>query len=144
MDETEECGNDSRHNWIKKSPFLNTGFFSVSFNTSVSRIMNSSHAFYRHKPCVNIVWHCYRLSAIFLQKRPSASFRNFFLPYWGNLVYLHELPPIVVFHYLIQISMNAATAAMIATKMQLVQIPLDTSTADVCQDSQEMAASVMV
>ena len=40
--------------------------------------------------------------------------------------------------------MNAATAAVIATKMQLVQIPLDISTADVCQDSQEMAASVMV
>ena len=43
-----------------------------------------------------------------------------------------------------QISMNAATAAMIATKTQFVQIRLDTSTVDVCQDSQEMAIKVMV
>jgi len=40
--------------------------------------------------------------------------------------------------------MNAATAAMTVTKMQLVQIRLDTSTADACQDSQEMVANVMV
>ena len=44
----------------------------------------------------------------------------------------------------IQISMNAATVAMIATKMQLVQIPLDTIIAAVSQDLQEMAANVMV
>ena len=44
----------------------------------------------------------------------------------------------------IQISMIAATAAMIATKMQLVQIPLDTLIATVSQDLQEMAANVMV
>ena len=44
----------------------------------------------------------------------------------------------------IQISMNAATVAMIATKMQLVQIPLDTLIAAVSQDLQEMAANVMV
>ena len=44
----------------------------------------------------------------------------------------------------IQISMIAATAAMIATKMQLVQIPLDTLIAAVSQDLQEMAANVMV
>ena len=40
--------------------------------------------------------------------------------------------------------MIAATAAMIATKMQLVQIPLDTLIAAVIQDLQEMAANVMV
>ena len=44
----------------------------------------------------------------------------------------------------IQISMNAATVAMIATKMQLVQIPLDALIAAVSQDLQEMAANVMV
>ena len=44
----------------------------------------------------------------------------------------------------IQISMNAATVAMIATKMQLVQIPLDALIAVVSQDLQEMAANVMV
>ena len=44
----------------------------------------------------------------------------------------------------IQISMIAATAAMIATNMQLVQIPLDTLIAAVSQDLQEMAANVMV
>ena len=43
-----------------------------------------------------------------------------------------------------QISMNAATVAMIATKMQLVQIPLDTLIAAVSQDLQEMAANVVV
>ena len=43
-----------------------------------------------------------------------------------------------------QISMNAATVAMIATKMQLVQIPLDALIAAVSQDLQEMAANVMV
>ena len=43
-----------------------------------------------------------------------------------------------------EISMNAATVAMIATKMQLVQIPLDTLIAAVSQDLQEMAANVMV
>ena len=42
------------------------------------------------------------------------------------------------------ISMIAATVAMIATKMQLVQIPLDTLIAAVSQDLQEMAANVMV
>ena len=40
--------------------------------------------------------------------------------------------------------MNAATVAMIATKMLLVQIPLDALIAVVSQDLQEMAASVMV
>ena len=44
----------------------------------------------------------------------------------------------------IQTSMNAATVAMIATKMQLVQIPLDALIAAVSQDLQEMAANVMV
>ena len=44
----------------------------------------------------------------------------------------------------IQISMIAATVAMIATKMQLVQIPLDTLIAAVSQDLQEMAANVVV
>ena len=44
----------------------------------------------------------------------------------------------------IQILMNAATVAMIATKMQLVQILLDTIIAAVSQDLQEMAANVMV
>ena len=39
--------------------------------------------------------------------------------------------------------MNAATVAMIATKMQLVQIPLDTLIAAVTQDLQEMATNVM-
>ena len=43
-----------------------------------------------------------------------------------------------------EISMNAATVAMIATKMQLVQIPLDALIAAVSQDLQEMAANVMV
>ena len=43
-----------------------------------------------------------------------------------------------------QISMNAATVAMIATKMQLVQIPLDALIAVVSQDLQEMAANVTV
>ena len=40
--------------------------------------------------------------------------------------------------------MNAATVAMIATKMQLVQIPLDALIAAVSQDSREMVTSVMV
>ena len=40
--------------------------------------------------------------------------------------------------------MNAATVAMIATKMQLVQIPLDALIAAVGQDLQEMAANVML
>ena len=40
--------------------------------------------------------------------------------------------------------MNAATVAMIATKMQLVQIPLDALIAPVSQDLQEMDANVMV
>ena len=40
--------------------------------------------------------------------------------------------------------MNAATVAMIAPKMQLVQIPLDALIAAVSQDSQEMATNVMV
>ena len=40
--------------------------------------------------------------------------------------------------------MNAATVAMIATKMQLVQIPLDALIAVVSQDSREMVTSVMV
>ena len=40
--------------------------------------------------------------------------------------------------------MNAATVAMIAIKMQLVQILLDTIIAAVSQDLQEMAANVMV
>ena len=40
--------------------------------------------------------------------------------------------------------MIAATVAMIATKMQLVQIPLDALIAAVSQDLQEMAANVMV
>ncbi|CAH3021451.1 unnamed protein product, partial [Porites evermanni] len=40
--------------------------------------------------------------------------------------------------------MIAATAAMIATKMQLVQIPLEALIAAVSQDSQEMAANVMI
>ena len=40
--------------------------------------------------------------------------------------------------------MNAATVAMIATKMPLVQIPLDALIAVVSQDLQEMAANVMV
>ena len=40
--------------------------------------------------------------------------------------------------------MNAATVAMIATKMQLVQIPLEALIAAVSQDLQEMATSVMV
>ena len=40
--------------------------------------------------------------------------------------------------------MNAATVAMIATKMQLVQIPLDALIAVVTQDLQEMSANVMV
>ena len=44
----------------------------------------------------------------------------------------------------IQISMIAATVAMIATKMQLVQIPLDALIAAVGQDLQEMAANVML
>ena len=44
----------------------------------------------------------------------------------------------------IQISMIAATVAMIAIKMQLVQIPLDALIAVVSQDLQEMAANVMV
>ena len=43
-----------------------------------------------------------------------------------------------------EISMNAATVAMIATKMQLVQIPLDALIAVVSQDLQEMAANVTV
>ena len=43
-----------------------------------------------------------------------------------------------------EISMNAATVAMIATKMQLVQIPLVALIAVVSQDLQEMAANVMV
>ena len=43
-----------------------------------------------------------------------------------------------------EISMNAATVAMIATKMQLVQIPLDALIAVVTQDLQEMGANVMV
>ena len=40
--------------------------------------------------------------------------------------------------------MNAATVAMIATKTQFVQIPLDALIAPVSQDLQEMAANVMV
>ena len=40
--------------------------------------------------------------------------------------------------------MNTATVAMIATKTQLVQIPLDALIAPVSQDLQEMAANVMV
>ena len=40
--------------------------------------------------------------------------------------------------------MIAATAAIIATKMQLVQIPLEALIADVSQDLQEMATNVMV
>ena len=40
--------------------------------------------------------------------------------------------------------MNAATVVMIATKMQLVQIPLVALIAVVSQDLQEMAANVMV
>ena len=40
--------------------------------------------------------------------------------------------------------MNADTVAMIATKMQLVQIPLGALIAAVSQDLQEMAANVMV
>ena len=44
----------------------------------------------------------------------------------------------------IQKSMIAATAAMIATKMQLVQIPLEALIAVVSQDLQEMATNVMV
>ena len=40
--------------------------------------------------------------------------------------------------------MNAATVAMTATEMQLVQILLDTITAAVSQDLQEMAANVTV
>ena len=40
--------------------------------------------------------------------------------------------------------MNAATVAMIATKMQLVQIPLDALIAAVNQDLQEMVTNVMV
>ena len=40
--------------------------------------------------------------------------------------------------------MTAATLAMIATKMQLVQIPLDALIAAVSQDWQEMAANVKV
>ena len=40
--------------------------------------------------------------------------------------------------------MNAATVAMIAPKMQLVQIPLDALIAAVSQDLQEMATTVMV
>ena len=40
--------------------------------------------------------------------------------------------------------MNAATVAMIATKMQLVQIPLEAFIAAVSQDLQERAANVMV
>ena len=40
--------------------------------------------------------------------------------------------------------MNAATVAMIATKMQLVQILVDTIIAAVSQDLQEMDANVMV
>ena len=43
-----------------------------------------------------------------------------------------------------EISMNAATVAMVATKMQLVQIPLDTFIVAVTQDLQEMVANVMV
>ena len=82
------------------------------------------------------------LSAIFLQKRPSTSFRNLFLPYWGKLVYRNFHQMLKNDH--IQISMNAATAAMIATIMQLVQIWLDTSTVDVYQDSQEMAVNVVM
>ena len=40
--------------------------------------------------------------------------------------------------------MNAATVAMIATKMQLAKRPLDSLIAAVSQDLQEMAANVMV
>ena len=40
--------------------------------------------------------------------------------------------------------MNAATVAMIATKIPLVQIPLDALIAAVSQDLQEMDANVMV
>ena len=40
--------------------------------------------------------------------------------------------------------MNAATVAMIATKMQFVKMSLDTLIAAVSQDLQEMAANVMV
>ena len=40
--------------------------------------------------------------------------------------------------------MNAETVAMIATKMQLAQIPLVALIAAVIQDLQEMAANVMV
>jgi len=40
--------------------------------------------------------------------------------------------------------MNAATVAMIATKMQLVQIPLEALIAAVSQDLQEMDTNVMV
>ena len=40
--------------------------------------------------------------------------------------------------------MNAATVAMIVTKMQSVQMSLDTLIAAVSQDLQEMAANVMV
>ena len=40
--------------------------------------------------------------------------------------------------------MNAATAATIATRMQPVSIPLDTSIAVVSQDLQEMGAIVQV
>ena len=40
--------------------------------------------------------------------------------------------------------MNAATVAVITTKMQLVQIPLEALIAAVSQDLQEMVANVMV
>ena len=40
--------------------------------------------------------------------------------------------------------MIAETATMIATKMQLVQIPLEALIAVVSQDLQEMATNVMV
>ena len=46
-------------------------------------------------------------------------------------------------HLLNEISMNVAKVAIIATKMQLVQIPLDTLIAAVTQDLQEMATNVM-
>ena len=62
----------------------------------------------------------------------------------GNLVYENFFCQLFFFNNPIQISMNAATVAMIATKMQLVQILLDTIIAAVSQDLQEMAANVMV
>ena len=57
---------------------------------------------------------------------------------------LGELLQLFFFTNPIQISMIAATAAMIATKMQLVQIPLEALIAVVSQDLQEMATNVMV